>query len=176
MEEKIKKDSKYLSYLLRHHPDEAGCDMDEFGWVDVDTLIKNTKFTLEYLKEIVSKDTRYGFSEDYKKIRAFHGHSYRNITYLEDKNPPDVLYHGTSLDNYDKIIESGMIKSMNRAEVHLSSNVQKAKEIGKRHGKPIVLVLDCIAMKTDGYIFHKSEDDVYLTSNIYIKYIKEIIQ
>lgn len=176
MDKKMEQDSKYLSYLLRHHPDEVDCDMDEYGWVDVDTLIKNTKFTLEYLKEIVEKDTRYSFSEDFKKIRAFHGHSYRKIIYEEDKNPPLELYHGTSIDNYNKIMSSNMIKSMNRAEVHLSSNVEKAIEVGSRHGKSIVLVLDCLAMKKDGYIFHKSEDDVYLTSNIDAKYIKKIIQ
>ena len=176
MNNKMKNDSKYLSYLLRHHPDEVGCDMDEFGWVDVNTLISNTKFTLEYLKEIVQEDTRYGFSDDGTKIRAFHGHSYREIVYEEDKNPPNELYHGTSLENYEKILNSGMIKCMNRAEVHLSSNEQKAKEVGSRHGKPIVLVIDCIAMKNDGFVFHKSEDDVYLTSNIDVKYIKKLIQ
>lgn len=111
MSNKMIEDSKYLSYLLRHHPEEAGCDIDNHGWIDVETLIKNTKFTLEDLKQIVKKDTRYEFSEDKSKIRAFHGHSIPGIICEEEVIPPDVLYHGTSINNKLKIFQSKFIKT-----------------------------------------------------------------
>ena len=31
--------SFYLSYLLRHHPDDLGLEMDFHGYVDVESLI-----------------------------------------------------------------------------------------------------------------------------------------
>ena len=79
MDKSLEKDSKYLSYLLRHHPEEVGCKMDKYGWVDVNTLVKNSKLTLEKLHLIVSEDTRYEFSNDKSKIRAFHGHSVKGV-------------------------------------------------------------------------------------------------
>ena len=34
------KAGKYVSMLLRHHPEEAGVILDEHGWTDVEDLIK----------------------------------------------------------------------------------------------------------------------------------------
>ena len=39
LERQIKSGSKYLSYILRHHPEEIGVDMDSKGWVNVEQLI-----------------------------------------------------------------------------------------------------------------------------------------
>ena len=61
MNKQMENDSKYLSYLLRHHPEDAKCTIDEYGWVNVDTLVTNSKFSLEYLKEIVENDEEEGF-------------------------------------------------------------------------------------------------------------------
>lgn len=171
MNKQMENDSKYLSYLLRHHPEDAKCTIDEYGWVNVDTLVTNSKFSLEYLKEIVENDTRYTFSDDFKKIRAFHGHSIKGIIYQNEEIPPTYLYHGTSLENYEKIKQSGFIKGMSRTQVHLSISEENAKKIGARHGKPIVLKINCETMINDGFKFYMSGDGVWLTSNIPIKYI-----
>lgn len=171
---KLIKDSKRLSYFLRHHPEEAGCTIDKYGWVDIDTLCKNTNFTKEYLREIVDSDTRYTFSEDGKKIRAFHGHSVDGIIYTNEVEPPNILYHGTSKDLYEKIKESGYIKGMSRVLVHLSDTKEKAKVIGERHGDPVLLQIDCLSMINDGFKFYKSEDGVYLCEDIPLKYILKI--
>lgn len=171
---KLIKDSKRLSYFLRHHPEEAGCTIDKYGWVDIDTLCKNTNFTKEYLREIVDSDTRYTFSEDGKKIRAFHGHSVDGIIYTNEVEPPNILYHGTSKDLYEKIKESGYIKGMSRVLVHLSDTKEKAKVIGERHGDPVLLQIDCSSMIDDGFKFYKSEDGVYLCEDIPLKYILKI--
>lgn len=173
MEKKMIKDSKALSYILRHHPEEFNCKIDEYGWVSVEELIKNTFFTLEYLKEIVEKETRYTFNEDFSKIRAFHGHSVKGVIYTNEVIPPDVLYHGTSEENFEKIKNSGMIKGMSRVLVHLSETKEQARKIGSRHGKPVVLKLDCQKMIQDGIKFFKSEDGVFLTEDFSIKYIKK---
>ena len=35
--------SIYLSYLLRHHPEDIDLHMDLHGWVDVNELIENSE-------------------------------------------------------------------------------------------------------------------------------------
>lgn len=164
--------SKELSYLLRHNPKFVNPLFDIYGWVDVNNLIENTSFSLEELKEIVEKDTRYEFNNDFSKIRAFHGHSVKGIIYSNKEIPPKTLYHGTSIDNYEKIIKDGFIKGMSRVQVHLSESKENALNIGKRHGNPIVLIIDTNEMVKEGFTFFKSGDGVWLTNDIPIKYIK----
>ncbi len=38
MDKKKTNRSKYLSYLLRHHPEDVNCSIDEYGWVSVNDL------------------------------------------------------------------------------------------------------------------------------------------
>lgn len=173
MNKKKINDSKYLSYILRHHPEDLNLIMDEYGYVSVEELIKNSNFTLDYLKELVEEETRYAFNEDFSKIRALHGHSVK-VIYQNEVIPPDILYHGTSEGNYKKILESSMIKSMDRVLVHLSDTKEKAKLIGNRHGKPIILEIDCKRMYIDGIKFYKSEDGVYLVEDFSINYTSKI--
>lgn len=169
--EQIKR-SKYLSYILRHHPEEVNCSIDEYGWIDVEELIKNSDFSLEELKIIVREDTRYTFSEDGKYLRAFHGHSIP-IKYMNSAVPPKELYHGTSEENAEKILSSGYIKGMSRVQVHLSINRENALKIGSRHGRPVVFVVDTEAMLKDGFEFYESGDGVWLTNDIPVRYLKK---
>lgn len=166
--------SKYLSYLLRHHPEEVGCDIDEYGWVNVEKLIKGSDFTAEELKAIIEEDTRYTFSDDGTMVRAFHGHSIPTVHYQKESIPETDLYHGTSEENAEKIMKSGFIKGMNRIQVHLSINKENALKIGKRHGKPCVFRIDTKAMIQDGFKFYESGDGVWLTGDIPTKYIERI--
>ena len=69
--------SRYLSYILRHHPEAVGISLDEHGWANVEALIegiseKKKGFDREILEEIVRTDEkqRFSFSEDGTRIRA----------------------------------------------------------------------------------------------------------
>lgn len=164
------KRSKTLSYLLRHHPEEFGCSIDEFGWCPVASIIQNTDFTMEELQELIENETRYTFSEDGEYVRAYHGHSIQGIKYMQESIPPDVLYHGTSEGNRELILASGAIKPMNRTQVHLSDNEEKALAVGSRHGKPCIIRINAKQMQEDGISFYESGDGVWLTSAIDKKY------
>lgn len=72
-------------------------------------------------------------------------------------------------------LETQEIKKMNRTKVHLSDNLEKAKNVGSRHGKVIVLVIDSKKMIQDGFQISLSKDEVYLSENIPIKYILKTI-
>lgn len=182
--------SKYLSYILRHNPGSVGLRLDCNGYVSTSLLIEainksednNIKdLDFDTLKFIVDTDEkqRYSFKErgydDYALIRANQGHSIAGLEiYFEKVNPPEELYHGTSKENYAKIKESGAIKPMSRLKVHLSSSLDTAFSVGKRHGDPVVLGIDTRAMQKDGIEFYISENKVFLVNRVDTKYIKNV--
>ena len=98
-----KNTSKFISLILRHKPEAIGITLDEHGWADVRKLIDGINqseghtLNMEMLEEIVRTDEkqRYSFNEDHTLIRANQGHSIPVDVELEEKTPPDILWHGT---------------------------------------------------------------------------------
>lgn len=171
--------SKFLSLILRHKPEAIGVDLDEHGWLDISTLIKNANehgnsITLELLHEVVatSDKRRFMLSEDGLKIRANQGHSVENVDLqLEPIAPPDVLYHGTVAQFIASIREQGLQKR-SRNHVHLSSELSTASQVGMRRGKPIVLVINSEQMHDAGYQFFQSANGVWLTEAVPVEFIE----
>lgn len=172
------KESKYLSYLLRHHPEGAGLDMDKEGWVDVSQLIHNTgvRFTMKMLREIVASDKkgRYSFNEDRTKIRANQGHSAGvcDISFKKaDHVEGGVLYHGTTVRAADKIAREG-IKPMGRQYVHLSGDRKTAERVTmRRKDRIVVLQVDAEGMLEDGVPLYLADNGVWLADYVDPKYI-----
>jgi len=174
---KIKSISKFLSYVLRHKPDSIGLTLDEYGWADVNELIKKAKvsgktISLDLLRDVVANNDkqRFSFRQDFKHIRANQGHSIKIDLGLEPIIPPDSLYHGTATRNLDSIFDNG-INAGNRHHVHLSSTINTARTVGGRHGKAIVLEIDTYMMHHDGFKFMCSDNGVWLTDHVPSKYI-----
>lgn len=164
---------KELSFLLRHDKDYQ---FDEHGYREVVDLIDNHDYSKELLEAIaITNDKqRYEFSEDKTKIRARQGHSIDVDVELKECTPPDILYHGTAIRFIDNIENEG-IKKMSRQYVHLSKDKETAFNVGKRHGRPCVVVIDVKRMREDGIKFYLSNNDVWLTKFVDKKYIDEII-
>lgn len=169
--------SKFISLLLRHHPEVLNLKMDEHGWVSVIDLVEGINqgqpFTLEDLQTIVATDQkqRYSFNEDGSKIRANQGHSIDVDLELEPTCPPDVLYHGSATRFQASIHHQGLLPQ-SRLYVHLSSDVATAKAVGKRHGKVIVYMIDAKQMVQDGYLFYLSKNKVWLTKEVPVQYLE----
>lgn len=166
--------SKWLSYILRHKPGSFGLELDKHGWLNVDDLLEtmfgvNNSITLTVLKEVVAEDNkqRYSFNEDETKIRANQGHSIDVDVELEKLVPPEVLYHGTAERFVDSINRKGLVPKK-RIHVHLSFDEKTAISVGKRHGKPVVLMIESKRMHDYGYKFFLSENGIPLT-----KYVPE---
>ena len=94
--------SRYMSLILRHKPEIIDISLDEHGWAAVNELINgiarnNEGFDMATLEEIVKTDNkqRYSFNADKTLIRANQGHSIPVDVELEEKEPPEFLYHGT---------------------------------------------------------------------------------
>ena len=174
------KTGRYISYLLRHHPEEAGLTLDEHGWADVDELINAVAgtyagFSRTELDEIVATNNkkRYSYSEDGKRIRANQGHSIQVDVELEEKTPPPVLWHGTA-DRFVKSIQAQGLVSGSRLYVHLSADTDTARVVGRRHGKPVIFCVDCKRMAEDGYKFYLSVNGVWLTKEVPARYLRLI--
>lgn len=168
--------SKYISLILRHKPEVIGISLDEHGWANVSELIEGVNKThpidMDMLEEIVSTDSkqRYSFNEDKTLIRANQGHSIPVDVELQMKEPPEFLWHGTGEKFVVSIDEQGLI-SKSRLYVHLSSDVDTARVVGKRHGNPVIYKVLSGEMHKDGYEFYISANGVWLTKEVPAKYL-----
>lgn len=172
--------SKFISLVLRHQPDAAGIMLDPHGWADVEKLLRGMaaagyETDMALLEEIVRTDEkqRYAFSEDHTKIRANQGHSVAVDLEFQPVTPPDTLWHGTASRFLDSIMQDGL-KPMSRQYVHLSPDIETAKKVGIRHGKPVILQIDTKQMHADGFRFYRAENGVWLTEAVPAAYIKVI--
>lgn len=169
--------SKFISLVLRHNPSLIKLDLDANGWVSVDQLIANAKklqnvvFTKDDLFRVVDTNDkkRFALNEDKTRIRASQGHSINVDLQLEPIEPPDILYHGTANQFLRFIVREG-IKKMNRTHVHLSDTIYTAEKVGTRHGEVIVIPIKAKMMHQDGFKFYKSENNVWLTDSVPVKY------
>lgn len=178
--------SKFLSFILRHHPEEIGLKLEDNGWVNTSELIKAINnneaskwvIDLSILEQIVTNDIkgRYSFNNSKTKIRANQGHSIKglHIEFKEVENPPEFLYHGTSVQNKELIYESGCIKPMSRQMVHLSKDEDTAIKVGKRHGKCIILTVNTSKLLKNNHRVYISDNGVYLTDLVPINCIEYI--
>lgn len=168
--------SRYISLVLRHKPEAAGIMLDEHGWADVGELIagvsKTHPLTMELLEEIVRTDEkqRYSFNADKTLIRANQGHSIPVDVELERLEPPAVLYHGTGKKYVPSIDRQGLLPK-SRLYVHLSAGEDTALKVGRRHGEPVVYLVQAGRMSADGYSFYRSANGVWLTKEVPTEYL-----
>lgn len=180
-DKQIKGLSKYLSYLLRHHPEKINLQLDDYGWVDVHELIEKVNansnsgnaLTISTLEEVVATNNkkRFTLNDDKTKIRASQGHSIKIKLGYEAVEPPEFLYHGTATRFLESIKKDGL-KKMNRHHVHLSQEKSTATSVGKRHGKLVLLIVKSRAMHEAGHEFFVSENGVWLTDSVPVEFIE----
>ncbi len=173
----LKRVSKKMSYLLRHHPEDAYLTMDENGWVSTRALLEYLIIShlapdMSVIEEVVADNNkkRFEFSEDKTRIRAVQGHSVAIDLELEATEPPVMLFHGTARNFMHLIVRQG-ISRMGRNHVHLSDNQDTAREVGGRHGKPYVMCIFAKEMWNVGRPFYLSKNGVWLTDNVPVEFI-----
>ena len=173
--------SKFLSYVLRHRPDEIGLVLDANGWAPVAELIERARtgappvmLTEELIRDVVRSNDkqRFALSEDGTRIRANQGHSVDIDLSLEPVQPPEVLFHGTATRFLEPIRQEGL-KPMERRHVHLSPDEVTATKVGQRHGKPVILRVKAGEMWRAGQAFYLSANGVWLTERVEPRFISE---
>jgi len=168
--------SKRMSYLLRHGAQREGVAIDEHGWMDITDLLAwlnrkpRSRFTIEDVQIVVRDNDKQRFEISGSKIRAVQGHSMAIDLDLAPAEPPATLYHGTASRFVGNILDKGLLK-MQRQHVHLSSTVEQALIVGKRHGSPVVFHVNAAAMLQDGFTFYLSKNGVWLVDHVPPEYL-----
>ncbi len=169
--------SKLISYWLRHKPEDGNIILDEFGWANIDDILaalkaKNLESTQSNLIALSSSfdKIRWKIDEVNHRIKATHGHSISILQEAEAQTPPLTLYHGTATKFLESILNGGL-KSKQRQYVHLSETIDMAEEVGSRHGKSFIIEIDTKKLLDDGWNFYKTEQNVWLTSEIPPQYL-----
>lgn len=172
--------SKEISYALRHAPWEYELEMDEDGWVPIDQLLDSLHKTNKWENLLATDLSNMIQASDKKRheikdgnIRAFYGHSLTMKILKEETMPPNVLYHGTARRFLKSITENGLL-SQSRQYVHLSQDLETARNVGSRHDdRPSILIVDAKMAWNDGIKFYIGNEKVWLADEIPAKYLKK---
>lgn len=172
--------SKFLSKHLRHAPEALGLTLQPGGWVSVDDLLaagQRAGFPISYDELIECVETndkkRFSLDDTGDLIRANQGHSVEVDLQLQQKEPPEVLFHGTVERFLASIMAEGLKKGR-RHHVHLSKDVETARKVGARRGKPVILKVKSGRMHAEGFKFFLSANGVWLTDSVPVDFLERM--
>ena len=172
--------SKYLSKHLRHQPERIGLTLGPGGWVAVDDLLAalaqhQFPITRADLDEVIARNNkrRFALDDTGTRIRASQGHSVAVDLQLDPATPPAVLYHGTGAQTVAAIERTGLQK-MARHHVHLSPDLETARRVGARHGRPVIFAVDAAALAATGEPFYCAANGVWLVDHVPPAYLRRI--
>jgi putative RNA 2'-phosphotransferase len=162
--------SRFLTYVLRHHPEAIGVSLDPAGWIAIDELLDalaahGRPLDRATLDHIVATSDKRRFEVHNGRIRAAQGHSVPVDLGLPPLVPPPVLYHGTVARFVESIRERGLDRGRRRF-VHLSPDVATARVVGARRGQPVILRIDAAGAHAAGLAFFRAANGVWLTEHV----------
>ncbi|MCW2936634.1 MAG: phosphate acetyltransferase [Actinomycetia bacterium] len=168
--------SKFLAYVLRHHPAAIGITLDGAGWVQVDDLMAaagrhGRPLAAQTLWQVADAPGKRRFEIRDGRIRASQGHSVPVDLGLASVAPPAVLFHGTAAASLPAILAEGL-KPGRRNHVHLSGDQATAAAVGARRGPPVILRVGAAGMHAAGHEFHCAANGVWLTDRVPPAYIE----
>jgi putative RNA 2'-phosphotransferase len=166
--------SRFLAFVLRHHPEEAGLELDPQGAVDLDVLAEAirarpgfdrvTREHIERLATLGPGAARFEIRDG--RIRARYGHSMSQPIDYDAADPPGDLFHGTGPEAAEQILAEGL-HSAERQRVHLSVDTPAAREVGRRRcPEPVVLRIDTACAARAGIRFYLGGPAVWLADDI----------
>jgi len=167
--------SKFLTYVLRHRPEDVPLEFDRRGfvpWADLLAAVQRRfpDATEDDVLQVVQESDKRRFELKDGKARATYGHSFAVDLGAEPTLPPARLYHGTARDLAETIVRNGL-KPRYRQFVHLSASLEDALAVGRRRDpRPAVVVVEARAAAEDGLKFYAS-GPLFLTSAVPAKYL-----
>ena len=166
--------SKAMSKALRHRPERLGLTLAPDGSVELSVLLRALNqrggwprtLTEADIMQVVEHGTKQRFAVEDGRVRARYGHSVPLDAAYVPATPPAVLFHGTSQRFLDAIMAKGLLP-MDRQVVHLSTDVETAQLVGRRHGgKTVILQVDTVRAVQGGVTFYRGNDSTWLADCI----------
>ncbi len=171
--------SKVVAHALRHEPWLYELELDEQGWVPVEELLSALHAkgpAWEYLapsdlEAMIAASSKRRYELDGGRIRALYGHSVPGRLAREEAPPPDLLFHGTSPQAWERIRHEGLVP-MGRQYVHLSVVVDMALQVGRRKARrPTILLVRAGEAGAAGVRFYRGNDQVWLADSVPASYL-----
>jgi putative RNA 2'-phosphotransferase len=172
--------SKLMSLILRHEPARFGLALDGEGWVALEELLSALRrerrwqaVTEAHVREVVAASDKQRFEIMDGRIRARYGHSVAERVTYPPVVPPELLYHGTAPGSLAAIRREGL-RAMGRQYVHLSTQVEQALTVGRRHApQPVVLTVRAQEAWLAGVQFYQPEERLYLAEAVPAAFVAE---
>jgi putative RNA 2'-phosphotransferase len=165
--------SRFLAFVLRHHPEEIGLELDEQGAADIDELLQRlhartgfASVTREQIERLAAGPSAVRFEVRGSRLRARYGHSLPQTIQYDPSTPPTDLFHGSTPEAAEQILAEGL-KAVQRQRVHLSVDTPAAREVGQRRcPDPVVLRIDTAGAAKAGVRFYHAGPAVWLSDDI----------
>ncbi len=170
--------SKTVSHALRHEPQSYNLNLDNQGWALLSDLvlalnIKGVQADESNIIKMVELSEKKRHQILNGKIRASYGHSVENSILKYPIEPPELLYHGTTQNSFNSIIEKGLLP-IGRQYVHLSFDKKTAATVGsRRKGELVILIVKAKEAFLSNIQFYKEENGIWLSDSIPSKYITD---
>jgi putative RNA 2'-phosphotransferase len=167
--------SRFLSYLLRHKPEDYPLAFDREGFVAWQEVVETVQDRFQEVSEADIRSVVVGFDKKRfelrnDKVRATYGHSFPVDLGLETVEPPAELYLGTARDLAKSIAREGL-KPRDRRYVHLSPSLEDALAVGRRRDpSPAVIVVDARRAYSEGVRFFAA-GPLFLAEHVPAKFI-----
>jgi len=170
--------SRTIAHALRHDPERYGLELDEDGWVPLDTLVTAlargalwTDLSTSDIHAMMASASKQRYELHDGRIRAMYGHSLAIKIKHAAAAPPDRLYHGTAPYSVAKIRREGL-KPIRRQYVHLSTDTATAARVaGRRTATPVIIAVHSGEAHADGVVFHYCNPQVWLAEKIPAAYL-----
>lgn len=171
--------SKATAHALRHEPWLYELELDEEGWVPVDSLIGALRHERRWrdlsraqIESMVGQSPKKRYELDGDRIRALYGHSVPGRIAKQPGSPPAVLFHGTAAGTVPVILADGL-RPMGRQYVHLSVERDMAVSVGRRKGADVtILRIRAAEAHAGGVTFWRGNDLVWLADHVPPGYIQ----
>ncbi|KAH6574616.1 hypothetical protein BASA83_009523 [Batrachochytrium salamandrivorans] len=172
--------SKALSYILRHGAKKEGLEMQDDGFVALDSILSRKQFsgqTIDSIQKLVQTNAKQRFalyqdpSTSKWFIRANQGHSIDvkvDMQLIKNSLEIPVVIHGTYQRHLKLILEQGL-KSMSRKHIHFAVGlVDGAQQVisGMRKDCDMFIYIDAEKAIKGGIVFLRSANNVILTDGV----------
>lgn len=173
--------SKLLSLILRHHPDEFGLNMDEYGYIPLDEVVEAVQQRYaaveeEDIRDLIetSRQRRFEIVDD--RIRALYGHTFYVEMDGEPMDPPETLYLCVSAGQARRMKEEGL-RSEDRSYLHLSPTREVAESRAGAVTDPCVVEVYSEAAAAEAGVEFWERGEVVLTrQTIAPEFVGEVVE
>jgi putative RNA 2'-phosphotransferase len=176
----LSKLSRVVSHALRHEPWLYELELDQEGWVSTELLLVSLRqekphwinLSEDDLVKMINSSEKKRHEISGNKIRVLYGHSLPGTLLKKIAEPPATLYHGTSPIAAEVIKREGL-KPMGRQYIHMSVDVETAKQVGHRKAlHPVILEIESSRAYQFGIRFYRGNDSVWLSDLILPEFIR----